>query len=262
LAQSSLRDTTEAVNGRNRRGGRERYSEPLAASLSAIVGYSASDINARDVMWRLFLIITFPELLQVAIEIALFAFLGFLLYDKLGAKVQGKEAESRRSIRRIAEYYLASTFLLFLAYFLGYARGNTWLVTLFTSSTLRSLEGGLAFLGMVTMLAPLYPLGKILSTDMPIGDISLPELNQTIFGGFFILVYLFIIYGQTLQTQSLGVTVVEASLLFGIVGIIGLVVLSKETTQRKGAKALFFLISCSPWIVIIALTISYNLGML
>lgn len=206
--------------------------------------------------------ITFPDLLQVGINIALFAFLGFLLYERLGERVTGKDAESRRSIRTIAKYYLASTFLLFLAYFLGYARGNTWLVTLFTPSTLRELEGVAAFLGFVAMLAPLYPLNKMLSTDMAISDISLPELNQTIFGGFFILIYLFVLYAQTIRPQSLLVTVVEASLFLGIIGIVGAVVLSKETTKRKGTKRLFFLLFFSPWIVIIALAALASLGLL
>jgi hypothetical protein len=208
------------------------------------------------------LTITFPDLLQVGINIALFAFLGFLLYERLGERVTGKDAESRRSIRTIAKYYLASTFLLFLAYFLGYARGNTWLVTLFTPSTLRELEGVAAFLGFVAMLAPLYPLNKMLSTDMAISDISLPELNQTIFGGFFILIYLFVLYAQTIRPQSLLVTVVEASLFLGIIGIVGAVVLSKETTKRKGTKRLFFLLFFSPWIVIIALAALASLGLL
>ena len=240
MALSSLRDTTEAANGRNRRGGQEKHSEPLAVSLSAIVGYSASDINVRDIMRWFFLIITFPELLQVAIEIALFAFLGFLLYDKLGAKVQGKEAESRRSIRRIAKYYLASTFLLFVAYFLGYAKENPWLVSLFSAFSLRMLEGMVALWGFITMLLPLYPLSKMLSADVAISDISLPELDFTLVSGILLLFYLGLAWLMTIPPMTESAAIVAASIPLSVIGIVGTILLSKETRrQRKGTLVLW-----------------------
>jgi hypothetical protein len=208
-----------------------------------------------------FLTITFPDLLQVGINIALFTFLGFLLYERLTSRVRGRGAKSRRNIRKIAKYYLASTFLLFLAYFLDYARGNSWPVMIFTASTLRMLEGTVAFLGFVALLAPLYPLAKMLSVDVAISEVSLPELNQTLVGGFTSLFYFAILWGQSIQEQTILVKLIELAIIIGLIGIFGVIALSNEEIRWQRTKSVFFWLFISPWVAIPALVVLHSHGL-
>jgi hypothetical protein len=207
-------------------------------------------------------LITFPDFLQRGIEISLFSFLGFLLYERISKKVVGKEAESRRSIRRFAMYYLTSTFLLFLAYFLGYARGNAWLVSLSDAYTLRSLEGVAAFFGVVIMLIPLYPIGRMLSADIAISDVYLPELSQTVAGGMLILIYLGLLYAETISPQTLSLRIMESAFLVGITGIIVGMFFAKQTTLGDKTKTMLFLLCICPWITLGVLGVVHILGFL
>jgi hypothetical protein len=213
-----------------------------------------------------FLAITFPDVLQIGINIALFSFLGFLLYERLTSSVKGKAAKSRRNIRKIAKYYLASTFLLFLAYCLGYARGNPWFIMAFGDMAfgafaLRLLEGFAAFLGFVTLVAPLYSLSKMLILETTIGEVSLPELNDTMVAAVLSTGYLALFWAYTTQPQTMLARIIELSLAVGLVGQIGFMV-STLRKRRKRVRILWYLLLMCPWVAVPTLNVLHGLGLI
>jgi hypothetical protein len=208
------------------------------------------------------MVIGLPDVLQVAIQIALFSWLGFLLYEKLGVKVRGKGAVSRVAVRKFARYYLASTFLLFFAYVLAYLRGVPWVAAMFTEITLRDLEGLTGFLGFVALLAPIYPIYRLLSGKEAISKVTMPNLDQMFVGGIMSLAYLTFIWGQQTQIgpHTLFSRLIQLSLLIGVIGMFGVVWLANETRRRQMLKKFLLCLALNPWVSVAVLAIVHAWG--
>jgi len=80
--------------------------------------------------WFRLAVVELPLVLQVAIEISLFCFLGFLALEQLGVRIAGKKAMSRVAVRTLAKHYLVTTVLLFSCLIVGYLRTVRWFTEL------------------------------------------------------------------------------------------------------------------------------------
>jgi hypothetical protein len=202
-------------------------------------------------------LIELPAVFEVAMQIALFSFLGFLLYEKVLSNTAGKRVTSTASIRKFARIYLASTFLLFSAYLLAYLRGVPWVAMTFGASTLRGLEGVTGFLGFTTLVWPLYPLFRLLGGKESISKASLPNLDQIMYGGIIALAYGALFYGVQSQEQNLSAHLVQFSLVVGIIGIVGTVWLANKK-KRERLGQIFLALTLSPWILIVVVAVLHD----
>jgi len=220
----------------------------------------------RDfVVWLWLLVqqlIELPAVFEVAINIALFSFLGFLLYERVLGATKGKSALDTASVRKFARTYLTSTLLLFFAYCLAYLRGVGWVAATFGSWTLRDLEGLTGFLGFVTLLWPLYPLFRLLSGRESIRKAALPELDQILWGGILALGYASLAWGlQVTGQRDLFGRLVQCSLLLGALGTIGTVWLTNKPRHATLSKA-FLILTMNPLFSVIFLIAIHGWGLI
>jgi hypothetical protein len=195
-----------------------------------------SGIRDFALFWWLLMqqLIELPAVFELAINISLFSFLGFLLYEKaLNPTVSGKNALSVTTVRKFARIYLASTFLLFFAYILAYLRGVGWVASTFGESTLRGLEGFTGFLGFVALLWPVYPLFRLLAGKQPISKAKVPDLDQIMYGTLMILGYGGLFYGLQISTHALFARLSQLMLLLGIIGMVGAIWLANENEKKR-----------------------------